>query len=166
MSLKWKKHNFPLVFSAISSKCLFEHAKRYRKKANVCLNMQNATKRKQMFVWTCKTLPKESKCLFEHAKRYQKKANVCLNMQNATKRKQMFVWTCKTLPKESILICGLVSPQPMLTMLQLHGCWHACDTFVSNRLFTAGVANLLKRECHRKKSQSCGGRTPEIHLLQ
>ena len=29
----------------------------------------------------------------------------------------------------------------------------------------SGVANLLKRECHRKKSQSCGGRTQEIHLI-
>ena len=27
------------------------------------------------------------------------------------------------------------------------------------------MANLLKRECNRKKSQSCGGRIPEIHLL-
>ena len=31
--------------------------------------------------------------------------------------------------------------------------------------FLSGVANLLKRECNRKKSQSGGDRTPEIHLL-
>ena len=31
--------------------------------------------------------------------------------------------------------------------------------------FKPGVANLLKRECNRKKSQSCGHRTPETHLL-
>ena len=27
-------------------------------------------------------------------------------------------------------------------------------------VFSAGVANLLKRECNRKKSQSCGGAAP------
>ena len=75
-------------------------------------------------------------------------------------------------PSSSPMMCSLVKfyykcvrvyETPLLCVRALFS--YVIKSCVVGVVSRPGVANLLKRVCNRKKSQSCGDSTPEIYLL-